>query len=130
MTTISNTLSMITCAGSYNSSFFFFFCEASKCITCSSDFETSNSLKILSFKIDFSIIFFWKILRFCKWSMLNNSFAFSIRLINRVCRDKFWLVYPIRDCVSCSLNVHKESIEISYKKIYKKLSYIRFTFIG
>ena len=106
MTTVSDTLSMITRTGSNNTSAFFLFCKTSESICCASDFEASNGLHILSFEVDFSIVFFGKVLRFSKGSVHNDSFAFSIRLINSIGRDEFRFMFPIDLIDTVDLGVH------------------------
>jgi hypothetical protein len=75
---------MISCTSGDNTSLFLFFSESPKCITSSSDLETSNVLEILSFEVNFCIVLFGKILRLGEWSMLDDSFAFSVRLVDGI----------------------------------------------
>lgn len=95
LTAVSYTLSMVAGTCCYDSSLLFLFCQGSESITSSSDFETSYILKIFSFEINFSIIFFGEILRFCQRSVFDNSFTFSIGLIDFVSWDEFRMMISI-----------------------------------
>ena len=95
MTTICDTLGMVASTGSDNSSLFFLFSESSESRACSSDFEASDGLKIFSLEVDFRIVFFGEVLRFGKGSMPDDSFAFSIGLVNSVGRDEFGFVFAV-----------------------------------
>lgn len=118
MAAIGNTLGMIPCTGSDDSSFLFFFCQASKCSASPSDLETSDFLKIFSFKINFGVVFFRKESGLGQRSMFYNSFAFSIRLINCIGRDKFRAMLTIQNFGSVDLcHDVEDSIKI-YKDLY------------
>ena len=122
MTTICDTLGMVASTGSDNSSLFFLFSESSESRACSSDFEASDGLKIFSLEVDFRIVFFGEVLRFGKGSMPDDSFAFSIGLVNSVGRDEFGFVFAVDLDDSVLFCDHKKSF-------FVKLTKERFLFI-
>lgn len=89
MATVSNTLSMVAGTCSDNTSFFLLLSQAPESIGGSSDFKASNVLHILTFEIDFGVVFFREVLGLGERSVHNDSFAFSIGLVNGIGRNQF-----------------------------------------
>lgn len=111
-TAVGNALSMVSSTCSDDSSFFFLFSEGPKGCTGASDFETANFLKILSFEVDFSVVFFGEILRFGERSMFDDTFTFAIRLVNSAGRYQFRFVDTVDRVGTVALRCHSWRISI------------------
>ncbi len=95
MAAVGDTLGVVSSTGCDNTAFFLLLSKGSEGIGGSSDFEASDSLHILSFEIDFGVILFGEVLRLGKGSVHDDSFTFSIGLVNGIGGDQFRLVISI-----------------------------------
>ena len=84
-TTICDSLGMVASTGCGNPSFSLLLGESSKCGGCTSDFETSDWLEVLSFEKDVGFVLFGEKSRLLQLSMGYYRLIFAIGLIYLRC---------------------------------------------